>query len=96
MTVGSGGASLAVALWGCTKQVSQRPGRPRVNNLTWLGGPTLLLLMAKDLGTRKGSLSKNIRSSQSFVLEAEVEGVPCWLVGALAGGSWSGLVGASK
>ena len=44
----------------------------------------------------KGFSLQNIRSSQSFVLEAEVEGVPCWLVGALAGGSWSGLVGASK
>ena len=80
MTVGSGGASLAslaAALLGCTKQVSQRPGRPRVNNLTWVGGPSLLLLQAKDLGTQKGSL-QNIRSSQSFVLQAEVEG---YLVG---------------
>ena len=84
MTVGSGGASLAslaAALLGCTKQVSQRPGRPRVNKLTWLGGPSLLLLMVtagKRSWHSKGFSLQNIRSSQSFVLEVEVEG---YLVG---------------
>ena len=63
------GASLAAALWSCTKQVSQRRARVNKRHLTWEVPPC-----CKILALRRVLSTHNIRSGQSFVFQVEVEG----------------------
>ena len=57
------GASLAAALSGCTKQVSQRRARVNKRHLTWEVPPCYFCwLQAKDLGTEKGFSPRTISS----------------------------------
>ena len=67
------GASLAAALWSCTKQVSQQ--RARVNTSPGRSHPaTSAGCRQKILALKRVLSAHNIRSGQSFVFQVEVEG----------------------
>ena len=83
------GASLAAALWSCTKQVSQRRARVNKRHLTWEVPPCSCFcwLQEQDLGTEKGSLHAQYQVWPIICVPSRGGGVACWLVGAPPGGS---------